>query len=291
MRLFPNGLPLDRFLSVTLVLGAVMASLGAVAFEPRSCEVTHLEVQGAPDGIVFIADPHLRDGNLSQARTAVEQINALKPALVLIGGDFVFGKGEDLEIHALWSEIDAPVYAVLGNHDYHSGDHATSLIGKMVSVRSASLQAGAYDVGHLRDETTDLAYADEVEAVLEQHGVHVLRNEVVELEVGGTPVRIVGVDDGWAGMADPPALEPGDAFTIYMAHEPECIGDWDADLVLAGHTHGGQFLPAGVANRVGLSGESRRGTTTVYVTRGIGTSNLPWEVRAAPPEIVWIGPN
>lgn len=290
MRPLPKGLPLGRFFSVTLLLGAVTASLGTLAFEPRACDVTYLEVQGAPDGIVFIADPHLREGNLAQVRAAVAQINALEPALVLIGGDFVFGKGEDLSVHALWSEIDAPVVAVLGNHDYHSGDHATSLIGKMVSVRSASLQAGAYDVGHLRDETTDLAYADEVEAVLEQHGVHVLRNEVVELEVGGTPVRIVGVDDGWAGMADPPALEPGDAFTIYMVHEPECIGEWDAHLVLAGHTHGGQFLPAGVADRVGLSGESRRDTTTVYVTRGIGTSNLPWEVRAASPEIVRIGP-
>ena len=254
MRLFPKGLPLDRFFSVTLVLGAVTASLGAVAFEPRACEVTPLQVKGAPDGIVFIADPHLREGNLSQARTAVSEINALKPALVLVGGDFVFGKGEDLKVHALWSEIDAPVYAVLGNHDYHSGDHATSLVGKMVSVRSAGLRAGEYDVTHLRDETTDLAYADEVEAVLEQHGVHVLRNEVVELEVGGTPVRIVGVDDGWAGMADPPAVEPSDLFTIYMVHEPECIGEWDADLILAGHTHGGQFLPAGVAERVGLSG-------------------------------------
>ncbi len=290
MRLFPKGLPLDRFFSVTLVLGAVTASLGAVGFEPRACEVTPLQVKGAPDGIVFIADPHLREGNLSQARTAVSEINALKPALVLVGGDFVFGKGEDLKVHALWSEIDAPVYAVLGNHDYHSGDHATSLVGKMVSVRSAGLRAGEYDVTHLRDETTDLAYADEVEAVLEQHGVHVLRNEVVELEVGGTPVRIVGVDDGWAGMADPPAVEPSDLFTIYMVHEPECIGEWDADLILAGHTHGGQFLPAGVAERVGLSGESRRGDAMVYVTRGIGTSNLPWEVRAAPPEIVRIGP-
>lgn len=290
MRLFPKGLPLDRFFSVTLVLGAVTASLGAVGFEPRACEVTPLQVKGAPDGIVFIADPHLREGNLSQARTAVSEINALKPALVLVGGDFVFGKGEDLKVHALWSEIDAPVYAVLGNHDYHSGDHATSLVGKMVSVRSAGLRAGEYDVTHLRDETTDLAYANEVEAVLEQHGVHVLRNEVVELEVGGTPVRIVGVDDGWAGMADPPAVEPSDLFTIYMVHEPECIGEWDADLILAGHTHGGQFLPAGVAERVGLSGESRRGDAMVYVTRGIGTSNLPWEVRAAPPEIVRIGP-
>ncbi len=290
MRVLQQLSPISRFFSVTLVLSALTASLGAVAFEPRSCEITSLAVEGAPDGIVFIADPHLREGNLSQARTAVDQINAMHPKLVLIGGDFVFGKGEDLAIHSLWSEIDAPVYAVLGNHDYHSGDHASSLVGKIVSVRSASLQAGQYDVTHLQDNTTDRAYADELEAVLEQNGVHVLRNEVVELEIDGKPVRLVGVDDGWAGMAAPPALEPTDAFTIYMIHEPECIGEWDADLILAGHTHGGQFLPAGVANRLGLSGESQQNNTTVYVTRGIGTSSLPWEVRVAPPEILRIVP-
>jgi len=288
MRVLKKFPPINRVFSVTLVLGALSASLGAVAFEPRSCEITNLAVEGAPDGIVYIADPHLRDSSLPLVRTAIDQINAMNPKLVLIGGDFVFGKGEDLAVHSLWSEIDAPVYAVLGNHDYHSGDHASSLVGKMVSVRSASLQAGAYDVTHLRDDATDLAYADEVEAVLEQNGVNVLRNEVVDLEIDGMPVRLVGVDDGWAGMAAPPAVGPSDAFTIYMIHEPECIGEWDADLILAGHTHGGQFLPAGVANRLGLSGESRQGESTVYVTRGIGTSNLPWEVRAAPPEIVRI---
>jgi len=40
----------------------------------------------------------------------------------------------------------------------------------------------------------------------------------------------------------PPDVPETDAFTVYLIHEPSCRADWDADLILAGHTHGGQFL-------------------------------------------------
>ena len=56
----------------------------------------------------------------------IQQINALHPSVVLIGGDFVYDDGENLSLQEVWSEIDAPVYAVLGNHDYKSGIVASS---------------------------------------------------------------------------------------------------------------------------------------------------------------------
>jgi predicted MPP superfamily phosphohydrolase len=282
--------PLNRFFSVTLVLTVLSASLGAFMVEHRDPAVTDLAVTGAPGGIVFIADPHVREENLPLIRETIREINEMHPSLVLIGGDFVFGSDDDLGLQSVWSELDAPTYAILGNHDYRSGDTATTLVKKLTQLRQARVSATVYDLGSLDDGTADVAYADRVAAALEANGVHVLRNQAVDLEIEGKPVRLVGLDDGWAARADPPALERTDAFTIYMIHEPDCAAPWDADLILAGHTHGGQFLPAGVADRLGLSGRSTCGDAVMYVTRGIGTSNLPREIRATDPEIVRIVP-
>jgi hypothetical protein len=113
------------------------------------------------------------------------------------------------------------------------------------------------------------------------------------MDLNGTQLLLVGVDDGWAGMADPPSVPATGAFTIYMIHEPECRADWDADLILSGHTHGGQFLPDNL-NIPGkdLSGLVERNNVKTYITRGIGTSNLEIELRLfATPEIVVINPS
>lgn len=279
---------LNRFFSVTLLLSVLSTSLGAIVIEPRTPAVTDLAVEGAPDGIVFIADPHVREENLPLIRETIREINGMHPSLVLIGGDFVFNGEDDLALQSVWRNLDAPTYAILGNHDYRAGDSATALVKKLTQSRQVQTSISEYDVGRLDDGTADTAYADRIAATLEANGVYVLRNEAVDLEVDGRAVRLVGLDDGWAGRASPPAQEPTDAFTIYLIHEPDCAAAWDADLILAGHTHGGQFLPAGVANRLGLSGRSSCGDTMMYVTRGIGTSNLPREVRAAAPEIVRI---
>ena len=109
-------------------------------------------------------------------------------------------------------------------------------------------------------------------------------------------VGIVGVDDGWAGMADPPEVQHDGEFLIYMIHEPELRGHWNANLTLAGHTHGGQFIPPGIervmsGGLVTLSGEIREVNTTTYISRGIGTSNINTELRfLQKPEIVYIVP-
>jgi predicted MPP superfamily phosphohydrolase len=261
--------------------------LGFAYHEGSSTAVTVLQVEGAPDGVVFIADPHLREGNAHQIRETIDRINALRPSLVLIGGDFTYAGGEDFTLQEVWSGIDAPVYAVLGNHDY---------LRKMQAVAQARLYAGDYDTRALQDETVDRDYADRLVAVLEQQGVRVLRNEYVRLTVNGRDVMIVGVDDGWAGMADPPALPETDAFTIYLIHEPDCRGNWPADLILAGHTHGGQVVPPGVdrlvsGDRFRLSGRIDENGSVTYITRGLSTSSSRFTFRLfATPEIVLIRP-
>ncbi|MBP2146457.1 putative MPP superfamily phosphohydrolase [Methanofollis sp. W23] len=267
-----------------------------MAWEGQTTSTTTLAVEGAPGGVIFIADPHLKESNLDHVRGMIQEINAMHPSVVLIGGDFVYGEDPDLSLQQVWREVDAPVYAVLGNHDYKSGVSAVSGMQKVLAISGTDRSVDGYDMSMLRDETTDTELADDLTAELESAGVHVLRNEYVDLDVDGTPLRIVGVDDGWAGMADPPDLPESDAFTIYLIHEPECRADWEADLILAGHTHGGQIMLPGVkelndAGYLELSGLFQKDETPLYVSRGIGTSNLQTDLRLNdPPEIVVIAP-
>jgi predicted MPP superfamily phosphohydrolase len=292
-----------RYLSLVFLIGFLPVSLGSIGYlytEGQSpAEITTLDVDGAPAGIVFIADPHLRESNINQTREIVRQINDLHPSLVLIGGDFVYDDEDNLTLQEVWSEIDAPVYAVLGNHDYKSGIVASSCWEKTLKDPRPPLQSGEYEGLMVHDDSADYEYADNIAGVLAKNGVRVLRNEYEEVTIEGKNVLIVGVDDGWAGMANPPhvpqELKNG-SFIIYLVHEPSFRGNWDANLTLAGHTHGGQIIPSGSeriisGGLVTLSGKIEEGDTITYVSRGIGTSNLDVSLRSSPPEIVFINPS
>jgi len=291
-----------QWLAIALVIGLVPVSVGYMSWEGRRSEITVLSLEGAPEGIVFIADPHLREGNIEHIHTMIQEINELRPSVVLIGGDFVYGEGDDFALQEVWCEVDAPVYAVLGNHDYQVGTDVVSCYKKTIAAGDLQLDADHYDISSFRDGSEDVAFADALESALEQNGVHVLRNEYEELDIGGKHLMIVGVDDGWAGMADPPDVPETDAFVIYMIHEPDLRANWDADLILAGHTHGGQFMPPGIkrvmpdgsvqVRGIELSGYIEKDGSKTYITRGMGTSNLPVELRMnVPPEIVIINPS
>jgi hypothetical protein len=288
-----------RYLTLVILVGFLPASLGYMYTEGKApAEITTLEVKGAPAGIVFIADPHLRESNFNQTREIVRQINELHPSLVLIGGDFVYDDEENLTFQRVWSDIDAPVYAVLGNHDYKSGIVASGCWEKTLNDPKPLLQSGEYDALQVHDDTADYEYADKVAGVLAENGVGVLRNEYDKILIGNQSVIIVGVDDGWAGMANPPHVPDelkNDSFIIYLIHEPAYRGDWDANLTMAGHTHGGQIIPSGSeriisGGLVTLSGKIEEGDTITYISRGIGTSNLDVSLRSSPPEIVYINP-
>ncbi len=282
----------NRYFGVIILVAAVNLSLGTMYIQGQVSEITVLEIEGAPQGIVFIADPHLKEGTTDHIRTVMQEINALHPSVVLIGGDFVFGEGENFALQDVWKDIDAPVYAILGNHDYKAGITAESALQKMNAASGASLDPHHYDVSCYSDPSTDFEYAERLTGALEENGVHVLKNEYVTMDIDGKELLLVGVDDGWAGMSNPPAIPESDAFVLYMIHEPACRADWDSDLILAGHTHGGQFLPKNLAvGGVEMSGLIERNGTHTYITRGIGTSNLEVELRLfATPEIVIINP-
>src|SRR5262249_53262612 len=171
-------------------------------------QITHLR-------IAHLTDQHVgRVTPMEVQRTAVEMTNAEKPDLVLLTGDFVCHSQLYLDdLTELVRGFQAPVIAVLGNHDHWSG-------------------------------------ANEVQHALERGGVEVLRNRHTTITLHHERLQIVGLDDAYTGHARRDEAVKGlrrDLPSIGISHiAEEADGLWrhGVPLVLSGHTHGGQVTLA-----------------------------------------------
>jgi predicted MPP superfamily phosphohydrolase len=224
---------------------------------------TTLPVSGLPDALAgvrvgLITDIH-RSGSVSHedVSRAVSALMAERPDLVVLGGDYVtWGDtnyvgpaGEAL------APLSAPggVFAILGNHD---NDH-------------------------------------DMPPALTRNGVEVLRDARTRLTLRGTSLDLVGIRFWTRRAADIARLTRGATpATILLAHDPRRLAEasqLSIPLVLSGHTHGGQVvLPivgAIAAQKFPVvAGIGRRGSTTIFVSRGVGTIYVPVRVNC-PPEV------
>lgn len=191
----------------------------------------------------FHFGPHIPAGYLEGA---VERAAAEKPDLIALTGDFI-DRGPDHVAAAarLFRGLRAPlgVFAVLGNHDF--------------SVHTAR---GARRHPELGRRVADALAAE---------GVTVLRNRSVRVEHNGAGLLVAGVDDLWSGESDPDAaLKDTCAGTprVVLAHNPQSVEQLAAhraDVVLSGHTHGGQInLPR--VGRLLLGKKARRWAAGLY---------------------------
>lgn len=254
--------------ALVLLLGAEM-----VLFEPNRLEVTEETfylpgLGGDAEGVrlAFISDLHVRrPGSLH--RRLVGETSGFRPDLVLLGGDyFTWLTGTDT-LGSYLGGFRAPggVYAIQGNWEYKV---------RITGPRLASLLA--------------------------EHGIRLLVNEHLTIRLRGASFVLLGIDDPYTGHADFYATFldlPEGLPQVLLAHSPEIFRQaqrWGVNLVLAGHTHGGQmdfpligplWLPPG--SRETMSGRFRLGDTWLYVTRGVGTSIIPARLRC-PPELVLI---
>lgn len=144
-------------------------------------------------------------------RKVVERLNQTDVDMVLIAGDHVFSRTEQMEMLAPLADLRWPTYVVMGNHDQEYAD------------------------------------VDAIATQLEAWGIQVLRNQstVVTFPDGGQ-VNLAGVDDVWFSFDPVQALQDiqEDLPTILITHNPDYILDptsEHADLVVAGHTHCGQI--------------------------------------------------
>lgn len=245
------------------VLGA-LGGLGWMRFvESRWLEVVHRDVAlggGPPVTLLQLSDFHAAPMSLEFIGRAIDLGLAAKPDLICLPGDFITWKWEDWDGYAAVlakCARQAPTFAVLGNHD-----------GGRWASRSG--------------------YADTklVRTLLDQAGVRLLHNAAERVQINGRAIQLVGVGDLWAGEMRPHVAfagvrrEPGVA-TIVLSHNPDSKSDllrhpWD--LVLCGHTHGGQCeLPwlgtpfAPVRDHRYVRGLHRWNDRWLHVTRGVGS--------------------
>ena len=254
---------------VARFVGRTWARVGyAYHVEPTWLEVNRvaLAVRGLPAAFHGMKIAHLTDFHCGEQipsgylEHALARTQAEQPDMIALTGDFVHkGYCHVAAAAKLFRHLKAPrgVFAVLGNHDF--------------SVRNA--------LGLRRHRGLHRAIAD----ALSSEGVAVLRNRAVRLEsdVGG--LVVAGVDDLWSRESNPHAAlaeQCPDTPRVVLAHNPQSVESFEhhrADLVLSGHTHGGQVDWPGLG-RVLLGKKGKRWAAGlyphngghVYVNKGIG---------------------
>jgi uncharacterized protein len=195
---------------------------------------------------------------------SVEIINSLDADLILLGGDFIYSYPEQIDYFYPFANAKSKygIYSVLGNHDY-----GVSRNNRFDNKTSTSIQKSDY-----------------VATKLEEFSIQVLRNNHISLEVDNNVVTIVGLEDLWGNRFDfNTAIEniPNSDLILMLQHNPDIISDQRsniADLVLSGHTHGGQIcLPIiGAIGKIPtqLGQKYDYGLfefdTKLYISKGIG---------------------
>jgi len=227
-------------------------------------DVRDLPITGLPralDGlrIGLITDVHVSATVPDEdVRTAVGLLTSAQPDLVALGGDYVTDLDTTRAVPA--ADLLAPLasaplgaLAVLGNHD---------------------------------DERV-------VPAALVSRGFTVLRDARTRLTIRGEPVDIAGLRYWTRGIGDVArVLHGAGPTTILLAHDPRRLREaaaLDVQLVLAGHTHGGQVVLPGLgaiaARRFPVvAGPATERNCTIFVSRGVGTVVAPVRINC-PPEV------
>ncbi len=237
--------------------------------EVKTYPVTNAKIPAAFNHlkIALLTDIHHGpDFSLDRVKNVVSQTNALKPDVILLGGDYVSADAKFITpvINALGG-LKAPmgIYAVLGNHDHYEGAPET-----LIAMRNA--------------------------------GIKEIINHSINLTRDGAAIKLSGIDDLSDGipnlMAALSKTKPSD-YVILLSHQPdiaETLTPGQADLVLSGHTHGGQITLFGlwapiVNSRYGQkyrTGMVKAPNTTVIISDGIGTFGLPLRFFARPQIVI-----
>jgi len=222
---------------------------------------TRAPLPGVPLKLLHLSDFHASWAvSLGFIDKAVQLGLQLKPDLICLTGDFITGKYQAFDAYSrVLAKLSAaaPAFACLGNHD-----------------------GGRYSKAHGGYETTQA-----VSQFLQQSGIQLLHNRCATIRIKGREVKLSGLADIWAEDVNLPAAFPaadagGAAARIVLSHNPDTkdflkYHPWD--LLLCGHTHGGQVvLPwlgapwAPVRDKRFIAGLYSWDNRWLHVTPGIG---------------------
>ena len=221
-----------------------------------------LDLQGLR--LVHLSDIHLGSFfSQSQLRRAVDQANGLGADLAIITGDLISSYGDPLE-EAI-AELarlgpNAGIYGCLGNHEIVAGCEALA---------------------------TNLAA---------RRGMRFLRSQSATLRFGQSKLNIAGVDYQRLGrpyLADAAGMVRPGELNLLLSHNPDVFPvavkqGWD--VVLSGHTHGGQITLEHLDSRLNPArfytpytyGKSTLNGSSLFVTSGLGTVGVPARLGTSP---------
>lgn len=267
--------PRRLWLKAALGLGAAGASVGVYA---RWWETDWLVVSrhSLPPDKFRVEKPlrflHLSDFHASEVvpfeliEKAIDLGLAEKPNAVFLTGDFITSKLSEqefdrfAEILGKFKIANIPAFACLGNHD-----------GGKWAIRTYGYET-----------------SEKVEVTLKKAGVFLLRNQRENIFINEQKITIAGVGDLWSGEMQPAhALkrktnQPNGQRPpiLLLSHNPDSkeeLAPYDWDLMLCGHTHGGQcVLPwigtpfAPVKDHRFVEGLHEWKNRLIHVTRGVG---------------------
>lgn len=236
------------------------------------------DIPAAFDGFRIVQVSDLHNGEIGRENgRLLELIRAAQPDIIAITGDLIDSRHTDIPVALAFAERAveiAPCYYVTGNHE------------SRMEAEYARLKAGLLALG-----------------------VAVLENEKVELDRSGETIQLLGVLDPAfethyrtteaATMEKNLASLSQEGYQILLSHRPEFMDlytQYDIDLVLSGHAHGGQvrlpYIGGLFAPSQGIfpkydGGLFEEGQTKMLVSRGIGSSIIPLRFNNRP-EVVLI---
>lgn len=252
--------------NLLLAAATGLTGIAGVAYtnywEPGWFDVTHHRIPffnthpaTTPLKILFLADLHYsRYVPLALISQAIALGLAQKPDIILLGGDYVLFDME-LDFPALSRTLSplaqqAPTFACYGNHDRKSGTPRNRQISDALSMAGIEILCNTARVVHFREQ----------------------------------PFHLFGMGDLWSGECQSATVpvERNDTFPrLVLAHNPdskEILRDAAWDLMLCGHTHGGQMhIPligepfAPVKDKRYVAGLHTFGRRLIYTTRGVGS--------------------
>lgn len=225
------------------------------------------------------AGPYMPESTMSQYANIINNLDA---DLILIPGDITNSSFEEaIPFAKSFANLKSKygTYAILGNHDYFSNP-------------------------------------DKIQEIIQNNtNINLLRNQASILKINGSHLCILGAEDTRdSGMGNNKIIKDYIQKTIeeaklqsnknnldyqimpkiLLCHKPyvfDYIDEYEIDLMLSGHTHGGQIIFASMGNSKFsiasavskyVGGFYSKGQSHLYVSRGIGTVGLPLRVNCAP---------
>ena len=244
------------FLIILITL--ILCSTSTKTLKVKEYKIINSKINENHNGlkIIHFSDLHYGDTiKLNDLKTIVKEINLFNPDIIIFTGDLINSAKEysDEEIKNIINELNKlkpniESYLIKGNHDYNE------LFEKIINKTNFTV---------LKNEQTLFYYKDSI------------------------PIQIIGLESSLSNKLNiDKAFENynEELYTILLLHEPDIMLDmkYNVDLILAGHSHGGQlripfigaiYTPEGA--KVYYDEKYIINNAEMYISSGLGTSIIP----------------